>query len=140
MIEPFNHRRDFPGHGRNKQRLMQSSFRACQPCKDREHLGSVMDKRKRLIKHMEVGIMVGTSRIKMTRLEMKISWKHLIDNKVDMDFTLFLFQTGTTVIIAIILIGGVIRDTDRRSSRKKIHLHLIEKCRIHKTQKRGCLE
>jgi len=60
-------------HKRNKQRLMQSSFRAYQICRDRDLLGLVMYKRIGLMGHMAVGLMVVTSRIGMTRLKMASS-------------------------------------------------------------------
>jgi len=66
-----------------------------------------MDKRKRLMEHMVADLMVGTCRIKMIPSEMAGSWIHLIDEAMDMGFTLVLVLTSIMVIISIILIGGV---------------------------------
>lgn len=71
--------------------------------------------------------MVVTGWIEMTQSEMVDSWIHPIDEAVDMGFTLILVQTGIMDIIVIILIGGVIGDVCRMSSRNQSHLHLMGK-------------
>jgi len=63
----------------------------------------------------------------MTWSGMASSWIHLIDEAVDMGFTLDLVHTGIMVTIVIIRTGGVIGDIFQMSSRKKRHLHLMEK-------------
>lgn len=88
MTKSFNHKRDLLGHKRNKQKSMQLSFRACQNCRDKDHLESVMDRRIGLIEHMVAGQMVGIGWIEMTRSKMTYSWIHLIDKAMDMGFTL----------------------------------------------------
>ena len=70
--------------------------------------------------------MVDISWIEMRWSEMADSWINLIDEAVDIGFTLVLVQTGIMVIIVIILTGGMTRDIFQMSSRKKMHLHLME--------------
>lgn len=79
------------------------------------------------MEHMVARLMVGTGRIEITRLEMEGSWIHLVDEAMDMEFTLVLVQTTTMVIISIILTGGVIGDICWMSSRNQSHLHFMEK-------------
>ena len=62
------------------------------------------------MEHMVVGHTVGTGWIEMTWSKIVDSWIHLINKAMNMVFTLVLVQTCMIVIIAIILIGGVIRD------------------------------
>lgn len=92
------------------------------------------------MEHMVAGHMVGTGWIEMTQSEMADSLIHLIDEVVEMGFTLVLVQTCIMVIITIILTGGMTWDIYRMSSRRKSHLHLMDKCRSHMIQKLGCLE
>ena len=62
------------------------------------------------MEHMEAGHMVGRGWIEMIRSEMIDSWIHLINEAVEMGFTLVLVWTGIMVIITIILTEGVIGD------------------------------
>lgn len=66
MKESFSHRKEFPWHRRNKKKAMQLSFRVCQICRDRDNHESIMDKRIELRGNMVVGLMEGTSQIRMT--------------------------------------------------------------------------
>ena len=79
------------------------------------------------MEHMVAGHMVGISWIEMIQSEMTDSWIHLIEEAVDMDFTLVLVRTSIMVIIVIILTGGVTWDICWMSSRNKSHLHLMDK-------------
>ena len=79
------------------------------------------------MENTEADLMVGTGQIEMIPLEMLDTWIRLIYEAVDMGFTLVLVQTGTTVIITIILTRCVTGDIYQMGSRKKIHLHLMEK-------------
>jgi len=63
----------------------------------------------------------------MTQTEMAYSSIHMIDEEVDMGFTLVLVQTCIMVIIVVILIEGMTGDNFQMSSRKKRHLRLMEK-------------
>jgi len=60
--------------------------------------------------HMVVGVMVGIGRTEMILSDMVGYWIHLINEAVDIGFTLVLVQKGIIVIITIILIGGVVGD------------------------------
>jgi len=73
-----------------KPRLMQLSFRVFQTCRDKDHLGLFMHRRTRIMKNLVTSVMVGTSQIDMIPLEMMGSWIHLIDEAMDMVFTLVL--------------------------------------------------
>lgn len=115
MTESFSYKRDLPWHKRNKQRLIQLSFRFCHTCRDRDHLGSIMDRRIGLMEPMVVDLMMDTGRIGMIPSGMEDYWTHLIGEVVDMGITLVLIQTCIMVIIAIILIGGVTGDICRMS-------------------------
>ena len=53
-------------HKRNKQRLMQYSFKVFQNYSDKGHFGSTMDRRKKLMGHMVVGLLVDTGQIELT--------------------------------------------------------------------------
>ena len=53
-------------HKRNKQRLMQYSFKVCHNCGDKDHFGSAMERRKKLMGHMVVGLLVDIDRIELT--------------------------------------------------------------------------
>eukprot|EP00253_Pinus_taeda_P013192 PITA_13192 len=46
---------------------MRYSFRVCQNCSDKGHFGLAMDRRKKLMGHMAIDLMVVTGRIEMTR-------------------------------------------------------------------------
>jgi len=69
-----------------------------------------MDKLKKLMGHMEVGLLMGTGQIYMTRSEMAGSWTLRIGEVIDTGTILVLVLTGTMIIIVIILTGGVIGD------------------------------
>ena len=86
-----------------------------------------MDMRIRLMGLMEVDLMVDTSQIEMTRLEMIGSWILQSGEVMDRGTILVLLLTGTMIVIVIILTGGEIGDIFRMSSRKQSHLPLMGK-------------
>jgi len=76
--------------------------------------------------NMAVGLMVFTSQIEMTWLEMGDCWILRRGEGIDICIILVLIRIGTMIIIVIILTRGVIGDTCYMILINKSHLLLIE--------------
>ena len=77
--------------------------------------------------HIEVGLLVYTCQIDLTRSEMAGSWTLRIGEVIDTGAILVMVLTGIMIAIVIILTGGVIGDIFRMSSRNPSHLNMMEK-------------
>lgn len=76
---------------------------------------------------MVENFMMGKGRTRMILSGMEDPWTHMVGEAMDMGIIIVLVQTCIMVIIAIILIGGVAWGIFQMNSRKKSHLHSMEK-------------
>ena len=106
---------------------MQYYFKVCHICSDRDHFGSTMDMRTKLMGHTTVDLLVDTSWIDLTRSKMAGCWTLRIGEVIDIGTIIVLVLTCVMIVIVIILIGGMIWDTCWMSLRRKIHLPLLER-------------
>jgi len=67
MIGSFSHRKELLGHKIRKKNLVQSSLIFYIIFIERDHLGSIMDRRKGPMGHMVVGLNRDTSLIGLTQ-------------------------------------------------------------------------